>query len=335
MKKISLIIISVLIITFAFMHSSVVAKTMPTISIVSVNADETVTIRSHNFPANYEFSVLMGKMGTKGVNGIHVATISSGTGGSFDATFSIPPELKGDYQIAIRLASTSGGFYAYNWFYNATTASPPITDGTTGIPTFSITDVAMDDSVTIQTHNFPANYDFKVLMGKMGTKGIDGIHVATISSGTGGSFNATFSIPAELKGNYQIAIRLASTSGGFYAYNWFFNNTTLQPGTGGSTGGFAGIPTFSITAVVKDSTVTIQTSNFPANYDFKVLMGKMGTKGIDGILVSTINSDKGGAFTQTFDVPSALADESRIAIRLQATSGGFYAYNWFYNNTYP
>jgi hypothetical protein len=30
-----------------------------------------------------------------------------------------------------------------------------------------------------------------------------------------------------------------------------------------------------------------------------------------------------------------LAGQGRIAIRLEATSGGYYAFNWFYNNTYP
>jgi len=64
-------------------------------------------------------------------------------------------------------------------------------------------------------------------------------------------------------------------------------------------------------------------------------MGKYGTKGVNGVLVTNINSGEGGAFTSTFDVPASLAGQSQIAIRLEATSGGFYAFNWFYNVTYP
>lgn len=210
-------------------NANVSAAAIPTISIVSVEADNTVTIQTHNFPANRSFLVLMGKIGTRGVGGIHITTISSGTGGSFSQTFDIPAALKGDYQIAIRLQTLDGYFYAYNWFFNNSGATPPAGGGTpggyTGIPTFLITGVERDDTVTIRTNNFPANYDFKVLMGKMGTKGIGGIHVATISSGAGGVFNETFNIPAALKGDSRIAIRLESTSGGFYAFNWFFNNT--------------------------------------------------------------------------------------------------------------
>ncbi len=170
-------------------------------------------------------------------------------------------------------------------------------------------------------------------MGQIGTRGIGGIHVTTINSGSGGSFIETFDIPEGLQGNYQIAIRLQTEDGIYYSYNWFYNNTTVtQPA---SVSGYTGIPTFSITGVKADETVTITTNNFPANYDFKVLMGKMGTRGIGGIEVTTINSGSGGTFTGTYAVPADLAGQSRIAIRLEATSGGYYAFNWFYNNTYP
>jgi hypothetical protein len=137
-----------------------------------------------------------------------------------------------------------------------------------------------------------------------------------------------------LKGLYQIAIRLESTSG-YYAYNWFYNDTTtaVEPPVTPDPG-YTGIPTFLITAVVKDSTVTIKTNSFPANTDFKVTMGKMWTAGIGGTHVITLNSGTGSAFTQTFSIPSALYGESQISIRLEAANG-YYAYNWFWNNTYP
>ena len=301
---------------------------IPTISIVTVEKDETVTVRTHNFPANRDFRVLMGKMSTRGIGGIHVTTIDSGSGGSFTETFEIPEALAGDYQIAIRLESTTGGFFAFNWFYNDTAARP--VTWYTGIPTFSITEVVKDETVTITTNNFPPSYDFRVLMGKMSTRGIDGIHVTTISSGSGGSFTETFEIPETLAGDYQIAIRLESTTGGFFAFNWFYNDTAARPITW-----YTGIPTFSITGVVEDESVTITTNNFPPSYDFRVLMGKMSTRGIGGIHVTTISSDSGGTFTETFEIPEGLAGHHRIAIRLESTTGGFFAFNWFFNNTYP
>lgn len=202
--------------------------TIPTFSITSVDKNKTVSIYTYNFPKNDNFDVLMNYYGTLGVNGYKVGTIASGKGGSFAATFNIPPELKGQQKIAIRLQSNTGsGYYAYNWFYNATTngSKPGNGGGNSGIPTISISSVVRNKTVTLQTHNFPANQSFTVLMNYIGTQGKNGIKVGTINSGDGGSFSATFNIPSELKGQYQIAIRLQSSSG-YYAYNWFYNVTT-------------------------------------------------------------------------------------------------------------
>jgi hypothetical protein len=61
-------------------------------------------------------------------------------------------------------------------------------------------------------------------MGAYGTLGVNGTVVGTTDSGNG-SFTATYTIPAVLRGSSRIAIRLQSTSGHF-SYNWFWNNTT-------------------------------------------------------------------------------------------------------------
>ena len=211
--------------------------TIPTFSIVSVVPDKSVTIQTYNFPASDSFDVLMGPIGTKGINGIKVASTASGNGGSFQATYSIPAGLKGAYQIAIRLQSPYSGYYAYNWFYNNTSGKggkpppppqppPPYYQG---FPTFTIQSVVRDTSVTIWTTNLPPNDTFDVLMGPRGTKGINGIKVASTATGKGGSQQLTYNIPAGLKGSYQIAIRMQSPTSGYFAYNWFYNNTAVDP----------------------------------------------------------------------------------------------------------
>jgi hypothetical protein len=186
---------------------------IPTFKIESVSADKVVTIRTHNFPAHDSFVVLMGPMHTRGIHGIKVATVSSKGGGTLKYTFKIPAALKGSNRISIRMQSNTGsGYYAYNWFYNNTTGNGGGThhNGYRGIP-----------------HNLPPKDKFKVLMGPMSTRGVNGYHVDTINSGNGGSKSFTFNIPHQLKGSYKISIRLQSVTGsGYYAYNWFFNNTT-------------------------------------------------------------------------------------------------------------
>jgi hypothetical protein len=60
-------------------------------------------------------------------------------------------------------------------------------------------------------------------------------------------------------------------------------------------------------------------------------MGKIGTQGINGVLIGTINSANGGSFLATFDIPAQLHGEDKIAIRLESKSGGYFSYNWFTN----
>lgn len=94
------------------------------------------------------------------------------------------------------------------------------------VPVIEVSGVARDQSVTIKGANFPAGYRFTVLMGDYGSMGVGGHAVTTVDSGAGGSFTATYTIPAALRGSSRIAIRLQSERGGYYSYNWFWNTTT-------------------------------------------------------------------------------------------------------------
>ncbi len=99
------------------------SKAIPTIWILSVKRDNSVTVQGKNFPAHVQFDVLMGPNGTKGVGGIKVASFNSGAGGSWTKTFAIPPSLYGRTKIAIRTESYIG-YYSYNWFWNNTAVDP-------------------------------------------------------------------------------------------------------------------------------------------------------------------------------------------------------------------
>jgi len=97
---------------------------IPTIWIVSVVANSSVTFKTNNYPPNVKFDVTMGPMGTTGIGGIYVGSFNSGGGGSFTQTFPIPPELFGSYQISIRSQDCITGYYSFNWFYNTTAVDP-------------------------------------------------------------------------------------------------------------------------------------------------------------------------------------------------------------------
>ena len=213
------------------------------------------------------------------------------------------------------------------------------------IPTFVIKAVDRNDLVTIQTDNLRPNDTYVVTMGVMGTRGVNGIKVATIATTTSGRLTKTFSIPSAFKGLNQISIRLQSPNTGYYAYNWFYNSnanlhligTSETPPSGPSTStGYSGYPYFSIKAVNEATSVTIKGYNFPPNKTFKVRMNWMFTRGIAGAIVETVTTDASGILSDsTYKIPDFLENSNRIAIRLESTSGGYYAFNWFYNNDAP
>ncbi len=205
-------------------------------------------------------------------------------------------------------------------------------------PYFFIEAVVVNQTVTIKGYNFPAKDKFNVTMGLMGTRGINGIPAGEYSTEKVGQFTATFNIPAALHDLKQISIRLESPTSRYYAFNWFYNNTTNpedpEP-TPAPEVPFtpAKPPVFFIDSVVLGKTVTITTYNFPANDDFKVTMGYMGTQGIGGYVIGTQSSGPGGSFSVTYTIPAELANQPKISIRLQSPTSGYYAYNWFHNNT--
>lgn len=100
-----------------------------------------------------------------------------------------------------------------------------------------------------------------------------------------------------------------------------------------SDSGYQEYPTFIIEEVHRDSDVTIMTQNLPPNDSFDVLMGQMGTRGVNGIKVDEVRSDEGGSQKYKFSIPEGLFGQNQIAVRLQSNTSGFYAFNWFYNRT--
>jgi hypothetical protein len=337
-------IITLLAIVIPASTVSASSQLHPYFNILEVVKDQTVTIQVFDFLANDSLRVTMGAYGSYGIGGVVVGSTDSGTGGSFTATYTIPSTLAGYERIAMRLESPTSGYFAYNWFWNNPVSSPVTTPipGYSGFPTFSIKSVLMNQSVTILTNNFPPNDTFTVTMGKYGSFGIGGVVVDSTKSGDGGSFDMTYTIPSGLKDFSQIAIRLESPTTGYYAYNWFFNTTATitptpepTPSPTPTPPGYSGYPTISISAVVKDQTVTISGENFPSNDTFTVLIGKYGSRGIGGINVGSTSTGTGGALSATYNIPPSFAGETKIAIRLQSPTSEYFAFNWFWNNSTP
>lgn len=232
------------------------------------------------------------------------------------------------------LCIPSGGYYYKNTNYNYVSYAPSWKNWT-----FSVVGVVEDSSVTIKTANFPDNMLYSAEIG-CPSCGVAAVKVADVDSDAGGTFKKVFTIPVAFSGVNNLWVRLTQVNNGDDVQVAFSNNTTF--GSGGtyyptyySYNGkyYYNIPTISIVSVVRNSSVTIRTHNFPANKTFNVLMNEMGTRGRYGYNVGSFNSGNGASQTLTFNIPAELRGNHQIAIRTQSTSGGFFSYNWFYNNT--
>lgn len=208
------------------------------------------------------------------------------------------------------------------------------------IPSISIVSVVPGSVVTVETSNFPENLDFDVTIGPYGSYGLKGTIVTTTNSGKGGTFTATYNIPAEFKDSARLAIRLQNATKGYYAYNWFENMVPTAEATTVAVSktvipGYTGFPSFTITQVETDKSVSIDAKNFPSKADVDVTMNIVGVKNTSGYKVTSLNTGDKGEFTATFDIPKELLGIYMISINITDPESGYYGMNWFFNLTYP
>ncbi|MFC2042708.1 LysM domain-containing protein [Chloroflexota bacterium] len=201
-------------------------------SVVRVREDRDATIQANSFPHDSTFEVEMRYDG-----GPWIYSDQLNSGGSFKAIVPIPHQLKGYSPLIIRVTKYPDAVTDLETFPNYSYTESSRSAKTfakfeyqhkheyEGIPTIRIENVLRGKSVTIQTHNFPANLEFNVYMGEMGTKGKGGYYAGDFYSGSGGTFFVTIAIPYQLKGEAKIAIRTESMEKGYYSYNWFNNKT--------------------------------------------------------------------------------------------------------------
>jgi len=240
--------------------------------------------------------------------------------------------------IAGYSGGSHGGYPQYGWYppygYNA---------GNLRTWSFQVVEVVANTSVTIRTYNAPSNIRLNVRIGAPSGNQYDWIELGDLDTASGGTQTYILSIPAQFANANPMKMRLTQTkkNGKVFQQDQIFYNGSYTGGTGGIPNwgyyppyyGYSPIPTIWITSVVENNSVTIQTRNFPAGVTFDVLMGPMGTRGIGGLYVGTLNSGAGGTLSATFTIPPELYGRRQIAIRTQNNWTGYYSYNWFYNNT--
>lgn len=206
------------------------------------------------------------------------------------------------------------------------TAAPVVTPGSSTDVRVAATSVEEDQEVTLSATKLLANTRYSVYLGKYATYPTGAVLVGSVYTDAKGAFSRTYKIPGRLADVVKIWISVTNGRGDL-ATNWFINATS-----DGNTGGIgAAALKFSITSMKSDDWVKIKTSNLPANVTFDVLMGKSGSKGVNGYLVGTLRDEDGGTVRATYDIPSELEGKSKIDIRLENKQLGISYYLTFEN----
>lgn len=307
---------------------------VPTFTIVSVKVDESVRIRTSNFPANTLFTVRMDVVGKAGVNGIIVTQTNTGAGGAFEETYAIPAELKGKAQLAIRLESNSG-HYAFNWFNNATSGSTPVVIPTAapGVPVtgtginIKIAGVTANKTVTIDANNFPANVNFRIRIGPFYNFWKGGEVVGTINSGNGGNFRFSVNLPSVVNNVELVSVRLDSTTGGYYAYNAFKNVDAAVVTPGNSPTPVSTVGTCTVTSNVPGS--VSKSAEFDARWTIKNTSNK--TWDMNNTDYKFVSGTEMHKRDSRYDMPNTVKPGQSITLIVDMVApkySGYYSTNW-------
>ncbi len=87
-------------------------------SVVKVEKDTSLRIRTSNFPSNVLFDVSIGRLKNGAYEWIKVADLDSDSGGAFGKTYGIPAEFAGIAKLAIRITQAKKNTKVVHWFNN-------------------------------------------------------------------------------------------------------------------------------------------------------------------------------------------------------------------------
>jgi len=216
----------------------------------------------------------------------------------------------------------------------------------------SIFYVEENEYVTMVMEKFPSNETYYVFMGEYGSYGMGGTLVSKLTTNDGGTFLATFPIPDDMDNEDRIAIRFQSASGKSVWWNWFYNDSgsyySKYPyGTSDDDDDYDvdynqlqnGFPTFNVVEVVRSSSITVTTVNFPADVRWAVYMKDGSMDDTNWYEVSGFNSE-GSTQTMTLSIPADLRYKDKIAIKFYCMdyvlgTNDFITYNLVDNRDYP
>jgi hypothetical protein len=336
----------------------------PKFRISNVERGESVTLAIQEFPAGKSYQVYLAVAGDHYSDGWKVGTLSD-TRENFRVTYSIPQQLAHQAYISVFIVNLSDATHGYDIFANDTgydwreplaltpvhRSSAQSAGKSVGIfqgPTYWVEENGYPNQFVLRFWDFYEAGSYTVFVGE--NSGAFESYIAGYAAQTDGIyFQKTFDLPAALRvQGKEIKVVVQNSFNGHsgsvaFRYQDPYNTSVTPDGfftqgdfaTDGSGSGYNSsvTPFTSILNVVENGEVTLQTYNFPPDKDFLVTMGPMGTRGIGGFVVGTQNSGAGGSFIATYPIPTQLYGSNMISIRLESTTSGHFAYDYFTNSS--
>lgn len=330
-SKVFLALLLVMVVTFSL--AAPVSAADPRISVIAVKADELITVRTSDFPANVGFTVRMDTAGNLGIDGIVVGSTNSGIGGAFDVSYRIPAELRGVQTIAVRFESDQG-YFAYTWFNNRTTGTttPGTSTGnpnpipvTGAKPFLTFVGVKANDSVTVEGRNLPPHTTFTVRVGPYYTFFRDYATLPSVVSDAYGVARFTITLPDVAMDESLVTVRI--DGGGRYAFNAFRNVDSGKVDTGGSIP-VTGTATCQVVSVTPNSSVSAK-SEFDAVWKIKNTSGK--TWSLDAVDYKFVSGTKMQKYEDRYDLEVEVKSGETVTVIVDMKApadAGWYSTNW-------
>jgi len=238
-----------------------------TLSPSSGYADDTVTVNGTGFNASSTVTIYF--------DTINRGTVTATTSGSFsNATFTVPESYRGSHTVK---GSDAGG------------DSPSVSFTTLSKITIAPASGASGDTVTVTGTGFRASKPITIRYNAVPVT----TSPATISTGTNGSFTASFNVPAGLAGTYSVE----ATDGTYSASADFMAaaDVTISQTTTEASPGHVGMElTITGTGFIPNTTVTITYTTEP--------------------FVTTTTTDANGAFSVTITIPPSTGGSHTIVV---------------------
>jgi hypothetical protein len=176
------------------------------IQIAAVQRGESVSIRGEGFPTKAAFTVRIGDPDKLAVKGTVVDEFTTEKAGDFDATYTIPEEMRDKRVIGIRMDSDAG-YYAYTWFMN-TTQNGLIADKDALQPELTFADVVQSESVTIIAKNLAPNTSYRVRVGPHESFFRNYVALTNLLSSEKGEIEATIDLPEVVEESEFVTVRI-------------------------------------------------------------------------------------------------------------------------------